>query len=238
MTISTRAIVISSLKYGDTSLIVNCYTESDGIKSYLLKGILKSRKGKLKPAYFQPLMQLKIVANHNKRGNLNSLKEVEILNFYEEMHTEIKKQSIAMFLAEVLNGSLKEEEANSYLFQYLETSFLWLDSHDDIANFHLVFLLNLTKFLGFYPELVDKNASYFDLEEGTFTEYFSQTCISGSELAQFKKILGTNFDGISAIKFNSEERQLVLSVLIRYFELHLSGFRKPKSLTILKTVFS
>lgn len=238
MTVSTKAIVISSLKYGDTSLIVNCYTESDGIKSYLLKGILKSRKGKLKPAYFQPLMQLKIVANHNNRGTLNSLKEVEILNFYEEMHTEIKKQSIAMFLAEVLNGSLKEEEGNSLLFQYLETSFLWLDSHDDIANFHLVFLLNLTKFLGFYPELVDKDASYFDLEEGTFTKYFSQTCISGNELTQFKKVLGMNFDSISAIKFNSEERQLVLSVLIRYFELHLSGFRKPKSLTILKTVFS
>ena len=235
---STKAIVISSIKYSDTSLIVNCYTESDGIKSYLLKGILKSRKGKLKPAYFQPLMQLKVVANHNSKGNLNSLKEVEILHFYEEMHTEIKKQSIAMFLAEVLNGSLKEEEANIHLFQYLETSFLWLDSHHDIANFHLIFLLNLTKFLGFYPELEYNNASYFDLEEGTFTEYFSQTCISGNELVQFRKILGTNFDRISAIKFNSEERQLVLSVLIRYFELHLSGFRKPKSLTILKTVFS
>lgn len=238
MTTSTKAIVISSIKYSDTSLIVRCYTEADGIKSYLLKGILKSRKGKLKPAYFQPLMQLRIVANHNSKGSLNTLKEVEILHFYEEMHTEIRKQSIAMFLAEVLNDSLKEEEANSHLFQYLETSFLWLDSHHDIANFHLIFLLNLTKFLGFYPELEYKNATYFNLEEGTFTEYFSQTCISGNELDQFRKILGMNFDRISAIKFNSEERQAVLSVLIRYFELHLSGFRKPKSLTILKTVFS
>lgn len=235
---STKAIAISSIKYSDTSLIVNCYTESDGIKSYLLRGILKSRKGKLKPAYFQPLTQLNIVANHNSKGSLNTLKEVEVLHFYEEIHSDIKKQAIAMFLAEVLNDSLKEEEANSRLFQYLETSFLWLDSHSDIANFHLIFLLNLTKFLGFYPDLEFRNSSYFDLQEGTFTEYFSQTCISGTELFQFKKILGMNFDSISAIKFNSQERQLVLNVLIRYFELHLSGFRRPKSLTILKTVFS
>lgn len=238
MTTTTNAIVISSLKYSDTSLIVNCYTQTDGIKSYLLRGVLKSRKGKLKPAYFQPLMQLRIVANHNSKGNLNSLKEVEVLHFYDEIHTDIKKQSIAMFLAEVLNDSLKEEEANDRLFQYLETSFLWLDSHSEIANFHLIFLLNLTKFLGFYPELENNTASYFDLEEGTFTNFSSLTCISGNELEQFKKILGMNFDKIIAIKFNSLERQLVLSVLIRYFELHLSGFRKPKSLTILKTVFS
>jgi len=238
MPTSTKAIVISSIKYGDTSFIVNCYTESDGIKSYILRGVLKSRKGKLKPAYFQPLTQLQIVANHNSKGNLNSLKEVEVLHFYEEMHTEIKKQAVAIFLAEVLNDSLKEEEANNHLFQYLETSFLWLDSHNEIANFHLIFLLNLTKFLGFYPELERINSSYFDLAEGTFTEYFTTTCIEGVELTQFKKILGMNFDKISSIKFNATERQLVLAVLVRYFELHLSGFRKPKSLPILKSVFS
>ena len=77
--VNTKAIVLNSLKYGDTSLIVRCFTLNEGIKTYLIRGVLKAKKGKIKAAYFQPLTQLKIEANHNNKGNLNSLKEVQIL---------------------------------------------------------------------------------------------------------------------------------------------------------------
>ncbi len=235
---TTKAIVIKSIKYGDTSLIVTCYTKNCGIKTYLLKGILKSRKAKIKPAYFQPLMQLNLTVNHNNKGGLNSIRDIEILHFYNSIYTDIKKQTIALFLAEIVYYAIREEEQNNTLYKYLETSFLWLDTHSNISNFHLLFLLNLTKFLGFYPEMNISNKIYFDLLEGNFTNFNNVNLVKGNNLIQFKKLLGINFEVLHTIDFSATNRQAVLSILIQYFELHLEGFKKPKSLAILKSVFS
>ncbi|WP_111707007.1 DNA repair protein RecO [Lutibacter citreus] len=235
---TTKAIVINTIKYGDTSLIATCYTNSCGLKTYMLKGVLKAKKAKVKTAYFQPLMQLNLTANHNNRGALNSIRDVEIINFYGTIYSDIKKQSIALFLSEVLYYSIKEEEKNEALFEYLETSFLWLDMHSNISNFHLLFLLNLTKYLGFYPKLNSVNLLYFDMLEGRFISSSSSNTVSGEKLDQFKRLLGINFDAIHEVNFNASNRQNVLSILIQYFELHLEGFRKPKSLNVLKSVFN
>ena len=237
MIVNTKAIVISSIKYGDTDLIVKCYTE-EGLKTYLLKRILKAKRGKLKTAYFQPLSQLEMVVSHNKKGKLNYIKEAKILYPYKTIHSNIIKQTIFLFLSEILNKTLREEEANTRLFEFLKLSLRWLDSHDNISNFHLLFLLNLTKYLGFYPDKENSHLDYFNLEQGVFSSIniYNQS-ITKEKLANFKKLLGTNFDGISVLKFNGRERQELLEVLVSYFELHLPGFQKPKSLTILKTVF-
>lgn len=235
---TTKAIVLKTIKYGDTSLITTCYTQNSGIKAYMLKGVLKAKKVKIKAAYFQPLMQLTLTANHNNKGSLNSIRDLEVTSFYNSIYTDIKKQTIALFLAEIVYYAIREEEQNSTLYQYLETSFLWLDTHDTVSNFHLLFLLNLTKFLGFYPEINDINASYFDLLEGTFTNKATSNIVSGDNLVQFKKLLGINFDMIHTIDFNASNRQEVLSILIQYFELHLGGFKKPKSLEVLRSIFS
>ena len=235
---TTNAIVINSIKYGDTSLIVTCFTEQSGLKTYMLKGVLKSKKAKVKTAYFQPLTLLTITANHNNKGALNSISDVQVSHFYQTIYSNIKKQSIALFLAEILHFSIREEEENKTLFSYLETSFLWLDTHEKTTNFHLLFLLNLTKFLGFYPELKNVNKNYFNLLEGNFTNEKVFHSVSGENLIQFRKLLGINFDAIDQVDFSASNRQAVLSTLIQYFELHLSGFRKPKSLEVLKTIFS
>ena len=234
----TSAIVINTLKYGDTSLIATCYTQKSGIKTYMLKGILKAKKAKIKTAYFQPLMQLNITANHNNKGHLHTIRDAEVANFYQSIYTNIKKQTIALFLAEILYYSIKEEEHNGQLYSYLETSFLWLDTHDKVSNFHLLFLLNLTKYLGFYPETNNVNAPYFDVINGIFSQSLRIGAVSGNNLKQFKKLLGINFDVLANVNFNAEERQAVLSILIQYFELHLSGFKRPKSMDILKSVFN
>jgi len=237
--VSTKAIVLSSLKYSDSSLIVKCYTQEEGIKTYLIKGVLKARKGGIKVAYFQPLTQLKIHANHSRRGALNSIKEVQISYPYTSVYKDIIKQSVVMFLSEMLSYSIKEEERNNSLYEYLETGLIWLDVHDKIANFHLLFLLNLTRFLGFYPDLPEEEAFGFDLLEGSYTGVSSgKNVISGNNFYQFKKLLGINFDGIEEVSFSKQERQLVLKIIIRYYELHLEGFKNPKSLKILETVFS
>lgn len=237
--VTTKAIVLSSLKYGDSSLIVKCYTEEEGVKSYLIRGILKAKKGGLKVAYFQPLTQLNIVARHNNKGNLNSIKEVQISNPYQTIYKDIVKQSVVMFLSEVLSYAIKEEEKNEELFEYLESGLIWLDLHDKISNFHLLFLLNLTRFLGFYPDLSESDKLGFDLVEGNFTDLTPyKNIISGNSYYQFKKLLDINFDAVENVSFGKQERQIVLKIIIQYFELHLDGFRKPKSLQILETVFS
>ncbi|ARV07240.1 DNA repair protein RecO [Polaribacter sp. SA4-10] len=237
--VTTKAIVLSSLKYSDSSLIVKCYTQEEGVKSYLIRGVLKAKKGGIKIAYFQPLTQLKIVANHNTKNTLNSIKEVQVSYHYTSIYNDIIKQSVVFFLSEILSNSIQEEEKNSSLFTYLETAFIWLDIHDNVANFHLLFLLNLTGFLGFYPDLSEKNKLGFNLLEGNFSDsVHEKNFISGNNFYQFKKLLGINFDSIEKVSFSKAERQQILQIIIRYFELHLDGFRNPKSLQVLEAVFS
>lgn len=237
--VNTKAIVLSALKYSDTSLIVKCFTEEFGVKTYLIRGVLKPKKKGIKAAYFQPLTQLKIIGNHNTKNTLNSIKEVQVIHPYKTIHSNIIKQSVVFFLSEVLSSSIQEEEQNKTLYRYIETAFIWLDIHDKISNFHLLFLLNLTKFLGFYPDMSQKNKSGFDLLEGVFSDNLQdRNVISKNNLHQFKKLLGINFDNIENVSYSKEERQLVLQMIIQYFKLHLDSFRKPKSLQVLETVFS
>ncbi len=236
--ITSKAIVFSSIKYGDSSLIVKCFTEKEGIKNYLIKGILKSKKGKLKPSYFQPLTQLELVGNHTNKGQLNYIKDIQIIHPYNSIHTSIVKQSIVIFLSEILSNVIQEEEANETLYKYLETSFIWLDTHAETANFHLLFLLNLSKFLGFYPDITNKHKSAFNLLEGKFTDViYDKMSVNDLKLNAFRKLLNANFKSISDIKYTKNERQSILRLIIQYFELHLNGFKTPNSLEILESVF-
>src|SRR5690606_3541475 len=157
MRTTTKALVLSSLKYGDSSLIVRALTESDGLKSYMLKGVLSSRKGKLRPAYFLPLMHLEIVADHRNKGNLEHLSEVKVATPYQSLHTEVTKNSVVLFLAEMLGNSIQEEQRDQELFSYLEYALQWLDTHRLSPDFHLLFLVNLSKYLGFYPDTRSKD---------------------------------------------------------------------------------
>jgi len=237
MLVTIKAIVLSSVKYSDADLIVKCYTQ-EGLKSYMLKSILKSKKGKLKAAYFQPLTQLELVAKHNIRGSLNFIKEAKVSYPYNSIAFNITKQTIVLFLSEILSKSIHEEEVNKQLFEYIETALIWLDTHDEVANFHLLFILNLTKHLGFYPEKDVADSLFFNLEEGCFTNSIPRNdVVTGENLTHLKVLHGINFEGLHELKFNSSTRQAILDILIRYFELHLPGFHKPKSLAILKTVF-
>lgn len=239
MQVTTKAIVFSALKYGDTSLIVKAFTASDGIKSYLLRGVLSSKKGKLKTAYFQPLTQLEIVANHKNKGTLETLKEAKVFYHYQTLYADMAKNAMTLFLAELLGNSIREEEMNEDLYQFLEASLQWLDIHKDVANFHLHFMLSLTRYLGFYPDVYQIDKPYFDLLEGEFIATESlNPMLRGENIYYFKTLLGTNFDAMHTVKMKKTNRQELLKSLILYFELHLQGFRKPKSLAVLNEVFN
>lgn len=239
MLIKTKAIVLSKLKYRDNDLIVKCYTSQRGLVSYLLRGVLKSSKGSAKTAYFQPLSQLQIEENYKANQSLQFISDVKLDLVYQSLHTNILKGAIVMFLSEVLSSVLREEERNDNLYDYLETSLIWLDQEKEFANFHLLFLLNLSKHLGFYPDTSAMENPYFNLNTGAFEDKaVSFYSISDENLTTLKQLLGINFDRLNSVKLNSKQRQSFLNMLLFYFELHLGDFKKPKSLIIFNQVFN
>ena len=238
MLVTTKALVISALKYGEADLIVRCFTEEAGLKSYLLRRILKSKKGKLRTAMFQPGMQLELVAMHKDKATLESIRDAKVTHAYISLHTDIFKSSIVLFLSEMLRNSIQEEETNRPLYAFLEHAFLWLDLHGHSANFHLLFLLELTRYLGFYPDISTTDYDHFNLETGIFETTESRYSISEENLDTLKVLLGTNFDELSEIKLNQKRRTSFVNMLLAYYELHLHGFRKPKSLAVLSSLFN
>jgi DNA repair protein RecO (recombination protein O) len=237
MLVKTRAIVISSIKYQEKSLIVKCFTLSDGLKSYFVRDAFSSRKSNQKIAYFQPLSILEIEAAHKNKGTLENFKEIKIATPFSTIHSDVVKSTIVMFLSEMLYHSIHEEEANESLFTFIETALSWLDNHNEISNFHLIFLLETTKYLGFYPDTTDVDLKFFEMTEGIFSPFNAISSLSEHETNLFKKLIDIKFDN-SQKNFAGTERQILLNILIDYYSFHLEGFKKPKSLEVLKEVFS
>ena len=237
MLVKTKAIVISSLKYQEKSLIVKCFTLSDGLKSYFVPNAFSAKKSNQKIAYFQPLSLLEIEASHKNKGTLEHFKEIKLATAYQTITSDIIKSTIVIFLSEMLHHSIREEEKNEALFTFLETALLWLDTHEETSNFHLILLLETTKFLGFYPDTSEMEHSYFEMKEGYFTPFLGIGCLSNHETELFKKLIRLKFDSNQKI-FNGVERHLVLKILLDYYTIHLDGFKKPKSLEVLKEVFA
>ena len=240
MLTTTNAIVLSKLRFKDNDLIVKCYTQKQGVVSYLLKGVLSSKKGNKKVAYFQSLSQLQLNTDYKPNRSLQYIKDVKTDFLYASLHTNILKSAIVMFLAEVLAQALQEEEQNDALYSYIQTTLQWLDANDSYSNFHLLFLLDLTKYLGFYPDQTEiATASYFNLMDGEFQqENNSKYAITGENLTLLKQLLGMTFDDIKTIRIGAKQRQSFLTIILVYFELHLGNFKKPKSLQILNDVFN
>jgi DNA repair protein RecO (recombination protein O) len=237
MQIKTKAIVISALKYQEKSLIVKCFTLSHGLKSYFVRDAFSSRKTSQKMAYFQPMTILEIEANHKNKGTLEHFKEIKIAAPFQSIHSDIYKSTIVMFISEILHHSIHEEEKNESLFVFLEAALHWLDEHHDMANFHLILMLEMTKYFGFYPDVSDIDMPFFEMNEGVFTPFHAIGSLSEHESNLFKKLIQLKFDNSQKV-FHVIERQLVLKILIDYYSYHLDGFKRPKSLEVLKEVFS
>lgn len=235
MRTSNKAIVLSKIKYRDNDLIVKCYTEKRGIVSYLIKSAFKKKNT---IAYYQLLSQLSIEENYRNNNSLHYISEVKLNNTYSTLHSNVLKSSVVLFLAEVLSTILKEEEQNQDLYDYLENALLWLDNENQFANFHVLFLLKLTKHLGFYPDQPKSEMSTFNLETGLFENDIQKYSLTVKNNDILKQLLGMKFDALNSLKLNSNQRQSFLNALLLYFELHLGNFKKPKSLLVLNQVFN
>lgn len=238
---TVQAIALGSIRYGDSSLIVACYTKPYGLQSYLLKGILSAKKKKkLSKSFFEPLTLLEFQAKKNRDNKLGYLDEVHLSNPYTSIPFDLKKKAVVFFLAEVLHQVLKEEqqEAHPALFHFIEQRMLWLDQNDTIGLFHLKTVLDLTAYMGFTPNISDQELAYFDLESGCMTSFKPKTdFIEGRLKNLWVEILGMNFDEITKTKILREEKAALLTYAIQYFKLHLQQFKPPKSLAILNELF-
>lgn len=238
MQTSTNAIVLSKIKYRDNDLIVKCYTQKYGVLSFLVRGALKTKKSKNRAAYFQLLSQLQIVFSYSKNRTLHNIKEVKLNAVYGSLQTNVLKSAVVIFLSEILNTTLQEEEPNEDLYSFLETTLLWFDVTPTSSNFHLLFLLKFTKYLGFYPDTSNNNLEYFDLQSGSFKpENLGKYNVSKENLILLKHFLGTTFDALETIKINAQKRQQFLNMMLQYFGLHLGSFKPPKSLQVFNQVF-
>ncbi len=236
--LETKAIVLSSLKYGDTSLIIRCYTQDFGLKSFIAKGVF-SKKKRNTSLYF-PLAEIDLSFQpKSNEQQLVFLKSAQTSYYYESLHFHPIKSAIVFFLAEILNLVLKEEADNPELYFYIENSLKEFDQKkDDFADFHLVFLIQLSYFLGFYPNL-EIDGNLFDLENGFFTNSNSSiNMLKADETVLFKKLLELHFSEDSKNTFNQSQRSLLLEILVKYYQIHTNNFKKPKSLQVLHELFS
>ncbi len=239
MIIKSPAIVIHSLRYGEADLIVTLFSKTSGLRTYLQKGVLKSKKGKIRASLFQPLLLLEIEAYHKNKGTLERLKEARVLTHFTSLHTDVVKSALVFFISDILKNSIHEEETNTDLFEYLETAILWLDSHDAISNFHITFLIKLTQYLGFFPDTSQIKSEYFNMQDGVFQTMSTNIyCAQGEHILRFKEFLGTTFEDSMNIRLSKNLRSDILAMLLVYFELHLHGFKKPKSLSVLNEIFN
>lgn len=236
MQVSTQAIVLSAIKYADADLIVTCYTKSDGIKTYHVRGVLKSRRGKFKASSFLPFTQLDIIAQHRNKGTMEYLNETKISFPYTSLHTDMIKSSLVMFLSEVLKSVIREEEANPDLFTFLQVSLMDMDARENTANFHIYFLLALSRYLGFFPD-ANSHGQYFNLLEGIFQHTTTNAYCVNSEASALLLSVLEDLESIHSVSMSKSTRKELLTLMLTYYQLHVDGFRQPRSLKVLEQLF-
>ena len=236
MQVKTQAIVLSALRYQEKSLIVKCFTQDFGLKTYFVRNAFSGKNKKLNNAYFQPLNQLQLDATHKNKGSLEYINDLKLIYPYQSIPVEFYKNLVSIFLAEILSNTIKEEQPNDKLFLFLITSLKWFDEHEFSVDFHLWFLLQYTKFLGFYPDDSDLDLLYFNPNEGGFTQHFTSNCFNEDDTLLFKNLFKISIKE-SKLKLTNKERKQLLKQLLYYYELHVIGFKPIKSIDVLSNLF-
>lgn len=237
MLVKTKAIVFSAIRYQEKSLIVKCFTEEAGIKTYFIRNAFSKAKNAQNRVYFQPLTLLEIEADHKNKSSLEYIKSVSLAHPYHSLNIDYVKNVMAIFLAEFISNAVKEEEPNKQLYSFIETALLWFDNHEGTANFHLYFILELTKYLGFYFDDSDEFSLYFNAREGVFVNQYNPDCFNEDETLLLRKLIRFNLTDNEKF-FNANERRILLRLLIAYYQNHVVNFKEPNSLNVLIEVFS
>jgi DNA repair protein RecO (recombination protein O) len=228
----TRAIVLHHIKYGESSLIVTLYTEKHGRLTCMVSGV-RSKKSKFPATLFQPLSLLETDLYYRENRDLQRLKEASCSYHYTTIPFNISKSTIALFLAEVMYLTLREEEGNPTLFSFLFHAFQLLDTQEKgVANFHIWFMLHYSRFLGILPVVSEV---FWGHGISADTEIFYE--MPAETYAALNSLIESPQGPPKSIKLSNHSRTLLLERLIRHYSLHVDGFSRLKSFAVLQEVF-
>ncbi len=241
----SKGIVLRSVKYGETSLVVTVFTELFGVQSYLVNGVrMSNKKGGTKAPLFQPAAILDLVAYHNEFKNLQRLKEFKWAYLYRHVLSDILKNSVALFMIEILNKCLKQPEGHADLFYFTEDALHHLDAASPkvVANFPIFFALHLAVFFGFrINDEYSETQHYLDLEEGRFVEAQPKH----QHYLQDREAEAVNFilkimhpDELEQVSLNQETRRRIMHAVEEYYALHIPDFGFMRTLPVLKEIMS
>lgn len=237
----TRGIVFKTTDYSESSVVVQVFTEKFGLQSYLINGV-KKPKARIRANVLQPLHLLDMVVYYKPAGGIQRVSEVRQVPLFQTIPYDVVKSSLVMFLNEVLYKAIRQETEDPVLFEFLFQSIELLDRLEKgLANFHLYFLLHLTRFLGFYPDrTLEQSADYFDLMEGTFCRNAPAhvAVLQPPHTAYWTMILSSNYDSLDALRIPADERKLLLGKILDYYRLHIEGFGTIRSHQVLEEVLS
>ena len=241
--VKTEAIVLHSFKYGESRLIVEMFTREEGRLSFAVP-IPKSSKGRLKKQYFQPMTLLEVECDLRQRTQLQKLKDARLLTPYTAIPFSPEKLAITLFMAEFLYHALRSERQDELLFAYICSSMQWLDAATTgYANFHLTFLMRMSRFLGFYPNLSltpgEESHLYFDLREGRFCGVapLHRDFLQPDEAKMIHLLMRMDFPTMHLYRLSHDERNRIVDVLLQYYRLHIPQFPELKSLCVLKELW-
>ena len=228
---TARGVVIGTLKYGEKGMVVQMLTSTLGRQSYMVQGLGSRRGHGSRQALFQPMFALEFEGLESPKMEMHRLGEV---------HAGIVLQSIALFMAEVLYRLVKESEANAMLFDFVWGSVEALDAASEgVANFHLWFLSNLCRFLGFSPGNEYMPAAWFDIAEGLYTVTAPprEHAMSQENAMILRDMLECDVRYLGEVGLNRRQRVDFLESLLAYYAYHLDTIHTVQSIRILQEVF-
>lgn len=237
---TTRGIVLHSIPYKDTSAIIYMYTEAFGRASYMVSR-RRSKKSPLVKSLFIPLSVLDLEVEHLNKREIHRIKEARVCLPLQEILCDPIKNVLALFLSEFLFRVVKETEPDPRLFCFLYDSIQVLECADKgVANFHLVFLLRLLRYLGIFPNIENRRAGYyFDMLNSVFTvDQPAHPHFLGKEDTEvFARLLKMSYENMSLYVFSRQERVRIIQKILEYYHLHLPDFAEFKSLAVLQSLF-
>lgn len=237
-----RGIVLRTVRYGDSSLVVDLFTESRGRMAFMAS-TTRSKRSVRSAGFWQPLSLVAFSADIRPvGGRMPRPQDVHAYYNYVDLPFSPVKSTVALFLAEFLSAALREEKENGGLYRFVEGSLQWLDMVEcpaAVANFHVVFLLHLSRFLGIYPNL-ERPDGYFDLLAGCYCDRRPPHAhfLGGEEAGALPRLFRMDYPNMHWFRFSRSERMRMLQVLNEYYRLHVPGFPELRSLEVLHELFS
>ena len=241
MLVKTKAIVLHSFKYGESRMIVDMFTEEVGRLSFIIS-IPKTSKGRIKKQYFQPMTLLEVECDVRQNVQLQKLKDAHLLTAYTSIPFSPEKLALSLFIAEFLYHALRSEQQDKLLFAYVCDSMQWLDTVEvGFANFHLTFLMRMSRFLGFYPNLDDYvDGCVFDLRTATFSLQVPthRDFLDSHDSQLIHTLMRMDFPTMHLFQLSHHDRNRITEVLLHYYRLHIPQFPELKSLGVLQELWA